>query len=83
MLNACEECTNHNLINYKHIVVAGKYYTMNYGMLENCRVLGAHSNSYKEFSLMRYNTVQSVESQLTFWGNMLSVSSGSKGKPSK
>jgi hypothetical protein len=38
---------------------------------------------YEEFYLLGCNTMQSIESQLMFWRNMSSPSSGLKNKPSK
>jgi hypothetical protein len=40
-------------------------------------------NGMTEFYLQGYKAMQSVESQLTFWGNMSPPSSGSKYMPSK
>jgi hypothetical protein len=31
-----------------------------------CRILGSHSGGYEEFCLLRYNAMQSIESQPTF-----------------
>jgi hypothetical protein len=43
----------------------------------------SHSGSHEEFYLVGYTAMQTTESQLIFWRNMLPVSSGSKNNPSK
>jgi hypothetical protein len=36
-----------------------------------CRIWASHRGGYEKFYLLRYNTRQSVESEQTFWRNML------------
>jgi hypothetical protein len=34
----------------------------------HCRIWGSHNSGYEDLCLLGYNTMQSVESQLTFGG---------------
>jgi hypothetical protein len=54
-----------NLKSYTSICLEGSRKTTK-NFLSGCRIWGSHSDCYKEFHLLGYNAMQSVECQLTF-----------------